>query len=209
MEKIEADSEISNYANDCFQSANETDDELLPIASKEEGSRKNSKRRYRKRSVSLPFIDDHGGVCQGLVATEGLQFMKTEEGLCCRTKRRQRQWANRNQKTFTEASEQSLARRSLSMPEFYTVQNPKQKHVTKISTFRSRDKLVVDETDLQGAESFKLPLIPGSQNGQSRENVEIGVADELNHKVENFTIQRKTYLPRINSNNGNIFMKSR
>ena len=207
MEKIEADSEISNYANDCFQSANETDDELLPIASKEEGTRKNSKRRYRKRSVSLPFIDDHGGVCQGLVATEGLQFMKAEED--CRTKRRQRQWENPNQKTFTEASEQSLARRSLSMPEFYTVQNQNQKHVTKISTFRSRDKLVVDETDLKGAESFKLPLIPGSQNGQTRENVEIGVDDELNHKVENLTIQRKTYLPRINSNNGNIFMKSR
>lgn len=208
MEKIEANAEISNYANDCFQSANETDDELLPIASKEEGTRKNSKRSYsRKRSVSLPFTDDHGGVCQGSVATEGLQFMKAEEG--CRTKRRQKQWENPNQKTFTEASEQSLARRSLSMPEFYTVQNQKQKHVTKISTFRSRDKLVVDETDLKGAESFKLPLIPGSQNGQSRENVEIGVADELNHKVENLTIQRKTYLPRINSNNGNIFMKSR
>lgn len=207
MEKIEADAEISNYANDCFQSANETDDELLPIASKEEGKRKNPKRSYRKRSVSLPFIDDHGGVCQGLVATEGLQFMKAEED--CRTKRRQREWENPNKKTFTEASEQSLARRSLSMPEFYTVQNPKHKHVTKISTFRSRDKLVVDETDLKGGESFKLPLIPGSQNGQSRENVEIGVADERNHKVENLTIQRKTYLPRINSNNGNIFMKSR
>ena len=207
MAKIEADAEISNYANDCFQSANETDDELLPIASKEEGKRKNPKRNYRKRSVSLPFIDDHGGVCQGLVATEGLQFMKAEED--CRTKRRHRQCENPNQKTFTEASEQSLARRSLSMPEFYTVQNPKHKHVTKISTFRSRDKLVVDENDLKGGESFKLPLIPGSQNGQSRENVEIGVADERNHKVENLTIQRKTYLPRINSNNGNIFMKSR
>lgn len=207
MEKIEADAEISNYANDCFQSANETDDELLPIASKEESTRKNSKRSYRKRSVSLPFIDDHGGVCQGLVTTEGLQFMKAEEG--CRTKRRQSPWKNPNQKTFTEASEQSLARRSLSMPEFYNVKKQEQKHVTKINTFRSRDNRVVDETDLKGAGSFKLPLIPGSQNGQSRENVEIGVADKLNHNVKNLTIQRKTYLPRINSNNGNIFMKSR
>ena len=215
MAKIK-DAEISNYANDSLQSNNESDDDIFPIATKKNTKKK---RRQRKRSASLPFIEDHTGLCKELAAAKGLQLMKTKGSR--QSTRKRKEWEDCDEMTESNKafSEQSSTRRSASMPEFYQFSpHPKDelpKHYTKTkrSASRSRNKLVVAETDadLDDGESFKLPVISGcvsSKNAQEQ-NTENEVDRELSQTVKNMTIQRKTYLPRINPNNGNTFMKSR
>ncbi|KAJ7371189.1 hypothetical protein OS493_027299 [Desmophyllum pertusum] len=75
MAKIEEDSKaLGNYNKDGSQSDNESSDDLSPIATKKE------KKKHRKRSSSLPFIEtNHAGLWKGLVAAEERQFVNRKE----------------------------------------------------------------------------------------------------------------------------------
>lgn len=211
------DAETGNYANDGLESDNESDDDLFPITTKK-CIRKN-KPRQRKRSASLPFIENHTGLCKGLVATKGLQLVKAKDN-------RQTTWTGIEGEDETEFEDgltdmnrtlgkQGSTRRSSSMPEFYHFSQRRKEEPSKRSAPKSggsiqRNKLLANETDFEQKEeeSFKLPVISSSMSSKGTQGSSKEI-EALSQTAENMKIQRKTYLPRINSNNGSIFMKSR
>ena len=210
MAKME-DIETGNYGNDSFCTDNESDDDLSPITRK----KSTKKKRRRKRSASLPFIEDHTGLYKGLVATKTPQLVEAKESQ--QMTRNRKKWEYDSEEmteTVKSLNEQSSTRRSSSMPEFYHFSHSKkdessQHYTTKESGSRQRNKLTVAETDLElKEERFKLPVISSSISSKSSQGQKEEI-EALSHTVESTKIQRKTYLPHINSNNGSIFMKSR
>ena len=229
MENIE-DTEDDNYVNETRQSDNESDDNFAPNATKKCVKNK----RARKRSASLPFIEDNTGFYKGLVVTKGLQLTKGIRNC-------QRAWKQgRELQSDSDDEDEMLAtmcmrgndgccstRRSSSMPEFSQFSRPSKTNKRKISTRQTTQKQCgsgsrgerkqnsplataenAEQVFKQKDDTFRLPTIStsafskGSQEQlESREIKEVG--------FENMKIQRKTYLPRINSNSGNVFMKSR
>lgn len=208
MAKIE-DAEIDNYDNESLQSDNESGDDILPITTKKYTGKK--KRRVRKRSVSLPFIEDHG-LSKGLVAVKGLQLGIQE------TEWKRNEWED-DSDAMTERgnsiNDQGPTRRSTSMPEFYQFSQRRKDETCKQYTrnglaSRQRSTLAAAETGVKEEESFKLPVISSSiQSSRSSRDQTENDLEALSQSAGNMKIQRKTYLPRINSNNGSIFMKSR
>ena len=211
------DAETGNYANDSLESDNESDDDLFPITTKKCIRKKIP--RQRKRSASLPFIENHTGLCKGLVATKGLPLVKAKDN-------RQTTWTGIEGEDETEFEDgltemnrtlgkQGPTRRSSSMPEFYHFsqrrkEEPSKRSATKSGGSIQRNKLLANETDFEQKEeeSFKLPVISSSMSSKSTQGPSNEI-EALSQTAENMKIQRKTYLPRINSNNGSIFMKSR
>ena len=208
------DGEIGNYTNDGLQSDNESDDDLFPITTKKCTRKK--KPRQRKRSASLPFIENH----TGLVAAKGLQLVKAKDN-------RQGTWTGiregDDESEFEDGmtdmnktlGEQGSTRRSSSMPEFYNSSQrrkdePSKRYATKSGGSRQRNKRLANETDFEQKEeeSFKLPVISNCVSSKSTQEQSKEI-ETLSQTAENMKIQRKTYLPRINSNNGSVFMKSR
>lgn len=212
------DAETGNNANDGLESDNESDDDLFPITTKK--CMRKKKPRQRKRSASLPFIENHTGLYKGLVTAKGLQLVKAKDN-------RQTTWSGIEEEDEPEfedgltdmnrtLGEQGTTRRSSSMPEFYHFSQrrkdePSKRFATKSGgSIPERNKLLANEADLEQKEeeSFKLPVISSSMSSKSTQGPSKEI-EALSQTTENMKIQRKTYLPRINSNNGSIFMKSR
>lgn len=224
MAEIE-DGKIGNYANDNLQSDNGNDDDLFPVTTDKYA--KQTKQPQRKRSTSLPFIENHNGVYKGLVATSGLQLVKVEESCPSAWTLKERksdlefeaEMTDSADKTVTEKgstgrSSSMPERRSSSMPEFnqfsqFRKNEPSKRYAAKTSSPRQRNKLITEaEAQQQQQERFKLPVISNPVSSQTTKD-QTNELEVLNQAALNVKIQRKTYLPRINSNSGSIFMKSR
>ena len=223
MARIE-DSALDNYNNEGSQSDNESNDDIFPITTKNVGKKK----RHRKRSSSLPFIEaTHAGHWKGVVAATEMQFVKSK-GSHFRTEQKEKQWKGFPANGSAGIEQNSLGehnptRRSSSMPEFYSPSSESKKdglsrhHKTKRSGSQSRKKVSgTTTTDLEIQEdegTFKLPIISSESISPTKcgsEDQNGNELEALSQSVENTKIQRKTYLPRINnSNNGGLFMKSR
>lgn len=224
MAKI-ADSALGNYNNDGSQSDNESNDDLFPITTKNAGKNK----RHRKRSSSLPFIEaTHTGLWKGVVAATDMQFVKSNKGSHSRKEQKEKTWKGFPANESAGIEQNSLgehhpARRSSSMPEFYSPSSESKKdghfkhRKTKRSGSKSRKRVVGTATtdlEMQGdEETFKLPVISSESIPSTKSESEDQNSNELealSQSVKNTKIHRKTYLPRINnSNNGGVFMKSR
>lgn len=199
-------------------SDSEREDNLSPITT---GTEYKENNRERKRSASLPFIEDTSRLYKGLVATKGLKITG-EKG--------KRQGARNSRNTLENDSEikdetedtlYSLksdgcsTRRSSSMPEFYQFTRNRRQEIPR-KHFRQKqcgsdhrkweDKPLLSclKNDLgRKDDTLKLPIISTSSSSKNLERQHSPEEVELGHTK----IQRKTYLPRINTNSGNIFMK--
>lgn len=226
MAKIEEDSKaLGNYNKDGSQSDNESSDDLSPIATKKE------KKKHRKRSSSLPFIEtNHAGLWKGLVAAEERQFVKSKGASPkSRTVRKPgKEWKDLSGDETTgkypktvgaDVHQHRPTRRSSSMPEFYCPEKDEFSRHRKITRSGSklRNKAAgTASTDLEmkelDEERFKLPVISSGECINSSKCLQDQNGNEmeaLNQAAESLKIQRKTYLPRISSNNGGVFMKLR
>lgn len=222
MARIE-DSALGNYNNDGSQSDSEGSDDLFPIAAKNE----ERKRRHRKRSSSLPFVEtNHAGLWKGLVASKEMQCVKSKESHSRNKARKGKDWKDFSSNETAVLNQSSLgehrpARRSSSMPEFYSNSECKKDelvrhHKTKRSGSKRHKKLAgTSASDLEMKEDqeiLKLPVISNESVSSKREPQDQNgnEIEALSQSIESMKIQRKTYLPRINnSNNGGVFMKSR
>lgn len=221
MAKIE-DSAFDNFNNDGTQSDNESSDDLSPIDMKSYGK----KRRHRKRSTSLPFIEtNNGGLWKGLVAAKEMQSGKSTERHHTRGARKGIEWkSDLPEDETTEIMKQKShggdrpTRRSSSMPEFYSRSGSKKDEFsrhrkTKGSGLKTRNKTDGAATrDLEMREdekTLKLPVISSDESFKCGKDQNGNETESLTQSAESMKIQRKTYLPHINSNNGNVFMKSR
>lgn len=199
-------------------SDSEREDNLSPITTKTEYKENN---RERKRSASLPFMEDHNRFYKGLVATKGLKITG-EKGK--RQGARNSRNTLENDSEIKDETEDTLynlksdgcsTRRSSSMPEFYQFTRNRRQEIPK-KHFRQKqcgsdhrkweDKPLLSslKNDLgRKDDTLKLPIISTSSSSRNLERQHSPQEVELGHTK----IQRKTYLPRINTNSGNIFMK--
>lgn len=199
-------------------SDSEREDNLSPITTKTEYKENN---RERKRSASLPFIEDTSRFYKGLVATKGLKITG-EKGK--RQGARNSRNTLENDSEIKDETEDTLynlksdgcsTRRSSSMPEFYQFTRNRRQEIPG-KHFRQKqcgsdhrkweDKPLLSclKNDLgRKDDTLKLPIISTSSSSKNLERQHSPEEVELGHTK----IQRKTYLPRINTNSGNIFMK--
>ena len=199
-------------------SDSEREDNLSPITTKTEYKENN---RERERSASLPFMEDHNRFYKGLVATKGLKITG-EKGK--RQGARNSRNTLENDSEIKDETEDTLynlksdgcsTRRSSSMPEFYQFTRNRRQEIPK-KHFRQKqcgsdhrkweDKPLLSslKNDLgRKDDTLKLPIISTSSSSRNLERQHSPQEVELGHTK----IQRKTYLPRINTNSGNIFMK--
>ena len=231
------DSAFDNFDNDSTKSEDECSDDFSPIEIRNFGNKK----RHRKRSASLPFIEgSNGGLWKGLVAAKSkeTQSVKSKVGNS-RGARMGNEWKSDLHTDETmELSNQRLqdgnrpTRRSSSMPEFYSRSDsgkkvshrrtvgsgPKTRNKTDETvgsgpkTRNKTDETVARNLELSDDESktLRLPIISGGEsfkwaNDQNGNQVE----SSSRRSPESTTLQRKTYLPHINSKNGTFFVKSR
>lgn len=199
-------------------SDSEREDNLSPITTKTEYKENN---RERKRSASLPFIEDTSRFYKGLVATKDLKITG-EKGK--RQGARNSRNTLENDSEIKDETEDTLynlksdgcsTRRSSSMPEFYQFTRNRRQEIPR-KNFRQKqcgsdhrkweDKPFLSclKNDLgRKDDTLKLPIISTSSSSKNLERQHSPEEVELGHTK----IQRKTYLPRINTNSGNIFMK--
>lgn len=217
------DSAFDNFDNDSTNSEDECSDDFSPIEIRNFGNKK----RHRKRSASLPFIEgSNGGLWKGLVAAKSkeTQSVKSKVGNS-RGARMGNEWKSDLHTDETmELSNQRLqdgnrpTRRSSSMPEFYSRSDSGKKvsHRRTVGsgpkTRNKTDETVARNLELSDDESktLILPIISGGEsfkwaNDQNGNQVE----SSSRRSPESTTLQRKTYLPHINSKNGTFFVKSR
>ena len=203
-------------------SDSERDDNLSPITIKTENV---ETKRERKRSASLPFIEDHSRFYKGLVAAKGSKITG-EKGK--RQGSRNSRNTLENDSEIKDETEETLynlgsdgcsTRRSSSMPEFYQFTRNRRQEIPSKQSWQNQcggdyrkweDKPLLSclKKDLgQKDDTFKLPIISKTSSSKSSERQHSSDIEEV--KLGNTRIQRKTYLPRINTNSGNIFTKKR
>ena len=203
-------------------SDSEREENLSPITTKTEYKENN---RERKRSASLPFMEDHSRFYKGLVATKGLKI--TEEKGKRHGARNSRNTLGNDSEIKDETedtlynlkSEGCSTRRSSSMPEFYQFTRNRRQEIPSKQFWQKQcggdyrkweDKPLVSclKNDLERKDdTLKLPIISTSSSSKNLERQHSPDIEEV--ESGHTKIQRKTYLPRINTNSGNIFMKKR